>query len=75
LLDVVEERILSLLCVWPGRTPRVIMGALEPRKEALDLALQELERNRFVSAIVSIDGDKYYVTLQRETFLDRAFPT
>lgn len=62
MLDVVEERILSLLCVWPGRTSDVIMGALVLRKEASDLALQKLERSRFVSAIVSIDGEKYYVT-------------
>jgi len=66
-LDVVEEQILSLLCVWPGQTPDVIMRALVLRKEALDLALQELERNRFVSSIAPIDGDKY--------LLDRAFST
>jgi len=57
LLDVVEEQILSLLCVWPGRTPDVIMGALVLRKEALDLALQELEGKRFVSVICTRDGD------------------
>ena len=51
------------------------MGALALRKRAFGLAMQALERNRFVSAIVSIDGDKYYVTLWREAFLDRAFPT
>jgi len=68
LLDVVEERILSLLSVWPGRTPGVIMGALALRKRDLDLALQELERSNLVSAICSMTGDKYYVTLQRETF-------
>jgi len=43
------------------------MGALVLRKEALDLALHKLERNRFVSPIAPIDGDKY--------LLDRAFST
>jgi len=61
-LDVVEERILSLLCVWPGRTPEVIVGALELRKKALDLALQELERKRWVSVVCAMTGDKYYAT-------------
>ncbi len=64
LLDVSEERILSFLCVWGGRTRDVMMGALELRKEAFDLALHALEGKRFVSAICAIDGDRYYVTEQ-----------
>jgi len=71
LLDVVEEQILSLLCVWPGRTPDVIMGALVLRKEALDLALQELEGKRFVSVICARDGDPKTPTLNLDILLPR----